>query len=298
MLYTSLITTVLKFIGESLPYPSLSEPQDSHHGREQCPSHSWSKGSSSQRSSVRPIPLIFGLTGLEERRYVASVLRRLLRSFPGAHDCHNPELGISQVDPPKNRQKGGTKITSVPAKASLKTHGRLRWLVDASSAICRPPSWGNVIGNDRPGAPGSSSEWSRGESSWSAEEGGREGPGRCSVNLRELSETSRRRRVIKERRRPRCARVRARVCPTYSETCRTYQTDEGWKLPGNKSAHMQPVVILMGLTSVWAPCDPSWMIMRLSVGKWPSFWGVEQTMTHEAYCWFFLSCFRKKWVNV
>lgn len=80
------------------------------------------------------------------------------------------------------------QITSVLTKASLKTHGRLGWLVDASTAICKPPSWGNVIGNDQPGAPGSSSEWSRGESRCSAEEGGREGPGRCSVNLRQISE--------------------------------------------------------------------------------------------------------------
>lgn len=45
-----------------------------------------------------------------------------------------------------------------------------------------------VVGTEQqPGAAGSSSEWSRGESGGSGEEGGREGPGRCSVNLEEMS---------------------------------------------------------------------------------------------------------------
>ncbi|KAI3358395.1 hypothetical protein L3Q82_014819 [Scortum barcoo] len=86
-----------------------------------------------------------GLTGLEERRYVAGVLRRLLRSFPGAHGCRNPhlELSLSRVGPPKKKAtKRRRKITSVPTKAPLKTHGRLRGLAHASNAICRPPSWG------------------------------------------------------------------------------------------------------------------------------------------------------------
>lgn len=82
-----------------------------------------------------------------------------------------------------------------PLLTRQKRHsGRLGWLVDASRAICEPPSWGNEAGE--PGAPGSSSEWSRGES----ERGGREGPGRCSVRLRQRSEMSRR-WVIKHRRR-------------------------------------------------------------------------------------------------
>lgn len=156
-----------------------------------------------------------GLTGFEERLYVAGVLRGLLRSFPGAHGCHNPnlELGISQVESPKISTKRWHTITPVLTKSSLKPHGRLRGVVDASSAICRPPSWGNVIGNDQPGAPGSSSEWSRGESRWSGDErGGREGLGRCSVNLRKLSEMSRG-WVIDERRRSLLTRVR----PTYGE---------------------------------------------------------------------------------
>lgn len=57
MLYTSFITTVMEFTGLSLPYPSLSEPPNRQHGREQCPSRSWTKGSSSQWSLVRPLPL-------------------------------------------------------------------------------------------------------------------------------------------------------------------------------------------------------------------------------------------------
>lgn len=160
---------------------------------------------------VRPRSLIFRLTGLKKRRDFAGVLRRLLRSFHGAHGCHNPNLSVgisvSQVDPQKNRQKKMAKITPVPTKAPLWTCWRLLWLEDAGGAICKPPSWGNVIGNEQPGAPGSSSEWSRGESSCCGE---REGPGRRSMNLRELSETSRR-RVIKERQRPPYARAHTRV---------------------------------------------------------------------------------------
>ena len=74
------------------------------------------------------------------------------------------------------------------------------------------------------------------------------------------------------RRRPLCARVRARVCPTYSETCRTFQTDQGWKLTQSRSARMQPVVIL---TSVQAPCDPSWMICATLCWEMTEFFGGE-----------------------
>lgn len=103
------------------------------------------------------------------------------------------------------REKKITKMCQKPLLTRQKRHsGRLGWLVDASRAICEPPSWGNEAGE--PGAPGSSSEWSRGES----ERGGREGPGRCSVRLRQRSEMSRR-WVIKHRRRS--PNPRMLVCP-------------------------------------------------------------------------------------
>lgn len=146
-------------------YPSLSEPhKQSTRTGEQCPlALAGPKSSSSQcgAQSDLLLPVFWGvLTGLEERRYVAGVLRRLLRSFPGAHGCHNPPERGAQYPlsrSPQKPRKRWHQITSVPTKASLETHGRLRRLEDVSGAICRPPSWGNVIGNDQPGAPGSSS---------------------------------------------------------------------------------------------------------------------------------------------
>lgn len=67
--------------------------------------HIGGPGSGSDRSSTRPLALNFGLTVLEERRYVAGVLRRLLCSFPGAHGCRkqNLELSMSRVVPPQTR---------------------------------------------------------------------------------------------------------------------------------------------------------------------------------------------------
>lgn len=154
---------------------------------------------SSRWSAVRPSSSIFRLTWLKERRYVAGVLGRLLRSFPGAHGCQNPNLELSET------KKKITKMSQKTLLTRQKRHsGRLGWLVDASRAICEPPSWGNEAGE--PGAPGSSSEWSRGES----EHGGREGPGRCAVRLRQRSEMSRR-WVIKHRRRS--PNPRMLVCP-------------------------------------------------------------------------------------
>ncbi|TKS88916.1 hypothetical protein D9C73_022653 [Collichthys lucidus] len=70
------------------------------------------EGGGGRKRSLWQDTQTWGLTGLEERRYVAGVLRRLLRSFPGAHGCHNPpnvELSIHRVDPPKNREKDGTR---------------------------------------------------------------------------------------------------------------------------------------------------------------------------------------------
>lgn len=140
-----------------------------------------------------PLSLVSGLTRLEERRYVAGVLRRLLGSFPGAHGCHSPnlELSVSRAGPPEKSTKRRPEITAVPAEASSETHGRLRRLAGASGAICRPPSCGNEIGgkNDQPGAPGSSSEWSREERSCSAQEEAEEaeeeeGGGRGRVAVR------------------------------------------------------------------------------------------------------------------
>lgn len=98
-----------------------------------------------------------------------------------------PEPGAQylQSRSPQKTTKRLLKITSVLTKASVETHGRLLWLLDVSSAICRPPSWGNVIGNEQPGAPGSSSEWSRGESRWSWEEEGGSGRGRVGSLLSE-----------------------------------------------------------------------------------------------------------------
>ncbi|KAA8586162.1 hypothetical protein FQN60_007731 [Etheostoma spectabile] len=95
-----------------------------------------------------------------KRRYVASVLRRLLRSFPGAHGCHNPnlELSISQVYPPKKNRQKMEQNHFCPEKSAIKDTRT----VTVTCRRCGPPSWGNVIGNDQPGAPGSSSEWSRG----------------------------------------------------------------------------------------------------------------------------------------
>lgn len=101
-------------------------------------------GGSSRWSAARPRSPIFGLTCLKERRYVAGVLRRrLLRSFPGAHGCQNPNLELNA-----SRKENGKMVTKVSKKPPLlsrqKRHsGRLGWLGDASRATCEPPSWGS-----------------------------------------------------------------------------------------------------------------------------------------------------------
>lgn len=67
------------------------------------------KAAALRGSRTDPMHSFFSLTGLEERLYVTGVLRRLLRSFPGAHGCHDPNLALSvsraDCPPPKKKKK-------------------------------------------------------------------------------------------------------------------------------------------------------------------------------------------------
>lgn len=75
---------------------------------------------SSRWRGVRPSSPIFRFTWIKERRYVAGVLRRLLRSFPGAHGCQNPNLELSET------KKIITKMCQKPLLTRQKRHsGRL-----------------------------------------------------------------------------------------------------------------------------------------------------------------------------
>lgn len=99
----------------------------------------------------------FSLTGFEERLYVTGVLRRLLRSFPGAHGCHDPNLALSvyRADCPPPKKKSTRKVAQKSLLTRQKRHcGHADSYGDshtASSAICGSPSLGgwvlvNVIG--------------------------------------------------------------------------------------------------------------------------------------------------------
>lgn len=84
----------------------------------------------------------------------------------------------------------------IPLLSRQKRHsGRLGWLGDTRRATCEPPSWGS----DAERAGGHRVPPRSGAEGRVSACGGREGPGRCSVRLRQRSEMSRR-WVIKHRR--------------------------------------------------------------------------------------------------